>query len=334
MKLQGHIEKEGNLVQLLRCRTEDVPGLEAWLRNGVYKSHDTVNELIQLMYLQVLRKLLAEIRRAEWFAIIADETRDLSSAEQFAISLRWVDSDYNVYEDLIGMVEVESTTAENLSTTIKDTLLRSVLQLSQCREQAYDGASNMAGSLSGVAKRLQVDEPAAVFVHCLAHSLNLCLQDCGRQCSVVREALDLTSGLTTLIRASPKRLAIFKHLQEDLAPTAPGLKPLCPTRWTVRTGALESILKNYVVIRAELEQISRESCGEPSSNASGYLALMERFETFFGLQLSYLVFSATEQLSRTLQMHDINTQDTTMAASQAVSFLSRQRSHAAFSEFY
>ena len=114
------------------------------------------------------------------------------------------------------------------------------------------------------------------------------------------------------------RLAIFKHLQEDLAPTAPGLKPLCPTRWTVRTGALESILKNYVVIRAELEQIIRESCGEPSSNASGYLALMERFETFFCLQLSYLVFRATEQLSRTLQMHDINAQDTTMAASQAV----------------
>ena len=89
-----------------------------------------------------------------------------------------------------------------------------------------------------------------------------------------------------------------------------------------------------MVICAELEQISRESCGEPSSNASGYLALMERFETFFGLQLSYLVFSATEQLSRTLQMHDINTQDTTMAASQAVSFLFRQRSDAAFSEFY
>ena len=287
-----------------------------------------------MIYLQVLRTLLAEIWSAEWFATIADETRDLSGAEQFAISLRWVDTDYNVYEDLIGMVEVESTTAENLSSTIKDTLLRSVLQLSQCRRQAYDGASNMAGSLSGVAKRLQLDEPAALFVHCLAHSLNLCLQDCGRQCSVVREALDLTSGLITLIRASPKRLAIFKHLQEDLAPTAPGLKPLCPTRWTVRTGALESILKNYVVIRAELEQISRESCGEPSSNASGYLALMERFETFFGLQLSYLLFSATEQLSRILQMHDINAQDTTMAASQAVSFLFRQRSDAAFSEFY
>ena len=185
MATHGHIEEEGNLFQLLRCRAEDVPGLEAWLRDGAYKSHKTVNELIQLMYLQVLRKLLAEIRSGEWCAIIADETRDISGAEQFAISLRWVDTDYNIYEDLIGMVEVESTTAKNLSFTIKDTLLRSVLQLSQCHGQAYDGASNMAGSICGVAKRLHADEPAAIFVHCLAHSLNLCLQDCGCQCSAM-----------------------------------------------------------------------------------------------------------------------------------------------------
>ena len=101
----------------------------------------------------------------------------------------------------------------------------------------------------------------------------------------------------------------------------------------MRTGALDSILKNYVVIRAEMEHVSRECFGDPSSNASGYLALMEKFETF-GLQLSYLVFSAIEQLSRTLHMHDINAQDVSMASSQAVSFLSRQCSDAAFSEFY
>ena len=331
LAVRGHIE-EGNLFQLLKCRAEDVSGLEAWLKDGAYKSHDTVNELIQMMALQVLRKL-SEIWCAEWYALIADEIRDKSGSEQFAISLRWVDTDCNVYEDLIGLVEVESTTAESLSSTIKDTLLRSALQLSQCRGQAYDGASNMAGSISGVAKHIQEEEPRALFVHCLAHSLNLSLQDCGRQCSPVREALNLTSGLATLIRSSPKRLAIFRHLQEELAPNAPGLKPLCPTRWTVRTGALESILKNYGVIRTELEQISQETCGEASSNASGLLALMDRFETF-GLRLSHLVFSATEQLSRTLQMHDINAQEATMAASQAVSFLSRQRMETSFSSFY
>ena len=48
-------------------------------------------------------------------SIIADEIRDLSGAEQFAISLRWVDPGYNIFDDLIGMVDVESTTAEQLT---------------------------------------------------------------------------------------------------------------------------------------------------------------------------------------------------------------------------
>ena len=113
--IRGHKEEEGNLYQVLKCRGEDVPGLEAWLKKGDYRSHDIVNELVELMYMQLLRKLLAEVRAAEWYSIIADETRDLSGAEQFAISLRWVDPEYNIFEDLIRMVDVESTTAEQLT---------------------------------------------------------------------------------------------------------------------------------------------------------------------------------------------------------------------------
>ena len=48
-------------------------------------------------------------------SIIADEIRNLSGAEQFAISLRWVDPGYNIFDDLIGTVDVDSTTAEQLT---------------------------------------------------------------------------------------------------------------------------------------------------------------------------------------------------------------------------
>ena len=95
--------------------------------------------------------------------------------------------------------------------------------------------------------------PQALYVHCLAHSLNLCLQDCGCNCRTIRESLALTTELGNLIRASPKRLAQFRSLQHQLAPEAPHLKPLCLTRWTVRTGTIDSIIKNYDVIRQELD---------------------------------------------------------------------------------
>lgn len=93
------------------------------------------------------------------------------------VSMRRVDKNYGINEDLVGVVEVEMTDAATLTSTLKDVLLRCNLQLAQCRVQAYDGASNMAGHLSGVSTRITNEEPKTLYVHCLAYSLNLCLQD-------------------------------------------------------------------------------------------------------------------------------------------------------------
>ena len=44
----GHKEEEGNLVQLMDLRSEDVPGLKQWLEKHQYMSHQVVNEMITL----------------------------------------------------------------------------------------------------------------------------------------------------------------------------------------------------------------------------------------------------------------------------------------------
>ena len=148
-----------------------------------------------------------------------------------------------VYEDVIALAEVEQTDAATLTDVLKDALICSGLQLSKCRGQAYDGASNMSRHVSGVASRILKEEPKAHYVHCVAHSLNLCLQECGQKCACIRDALGVATELTTLIHASPNRPAQFRHLREQLSPGSPGLKPLCLTRWSVCTGSIDAILK-------------------------------------------------------------------------------------------
>ena len=119
------------------------------------------------------------------------------------------------------------------------------------------------------------------------------------------------------IQNSPKRLALFNNLKAELAPHNPTIKPLCPTRWTVRTPAINAIIKNYSVLLKELEAIQEEQHGEASSKAFGLLTLMEKFSTFFGLKLAYLVFVATEQLATTLQAKNVNAQICIRAACAA-----------------
>ena len=192
----------------------------------------------------------------------------------------------------------------------------------------------MSGHLSGVATRIQKEQPKAHYVHCVAHCLNLCLQDLGKKCACIRNALGIATELSNLIRASAKRLALFRQLRDQLCPGCPGLKPLCPTRWTVRTASIDAILKNYAVICEELTEIGTDSHGEASTRALGFLALMEKFSTFYGLKLAYLIFGASEQLSSTLQYKDINAQEASTAVSIALAFLQRQRCDFAFESFY
>ena len=78
-----HTEDERNLYQLQKCRSEDVTIIKDWLDNSNYKSPEIINELLQLMVI-LLRQLVNDICLAEWFSLIADETRDLSGKEQLS----------------------------------------------------------------------------------------------------------------------------------------------------------------------------------------------------------------------------------------------------------
>lgn len=91
-----------------------------------------------------------------------------------------------------------------MTAVIKDILIHCVLPLDNCRGQAYDGASNMMGHLTGVAKQIQSEYLAALRVHCFAHCLNLCLQDAAKKCKPIRAALDNVMELSQLIRYSPQ----------------------------------------------------------------------------------------------------------------------------------
>ena len=64
------------------------------------------------------------------------------------------------------------------------------------------------------------------------------------------------------------------------------------------------------------------------------MAMMEKFCAFFGLKLSFMVFSAMEELSKTLQSSTLNAQEATSAAANALKFLERQRSDDQFGTFY
>ena len=168
--------------------------------------------------------------------------------------LRWVDDDLSVREEFIGLYVVPSIEASTLVFVIKDTLLRMNLTLAKARGQCYDGASNMSGIRKGVAKLIRNEESRAIFTHCYGHSLNLAAGDTIKKCKTVKKALETTHEITKLVKYSPRRENLFHTIKGEMAPGTPGVRTLCPTRWTVRADSMQSIIQNYSVLQDLWEQ--------------------------------------------------------------------------------
>ena len=198
----------------------------------------------------LLHNLFSKIN---WLAVIADETREISNRK---LSIFWIDESYLIHEDFIGLVHVLQTTANSLTAAIKDTLVRCILPSSNCRGQAYEGASNIMDHLNGAATQILSSEPRAIKVYCFAHCLNLCLQDVTRNCQPIQAALDVAIEISHLIINSPERSLIFEQCKNEITPHCIGLCPLSPTRWT---SAIDAVLKNYPTLLEALEIINAES---------------------------------------------------------------------------
>ena len=62
LALRGHVEDEGNIIQLLKLREADVDGLSLWIKNANYLSHDIINEICQIISLSITRDVVKEVR--------------------------------------------------------------------------------------------------------------------------------------------------------------------------------------------------------------------------------------------------------------------------------
>ena len=84
--------------------------------------------------------------------------------------------------------------------TVKDILMRLNLTFEECCGQYYDGASNMAGSKSGVATKIMSEQPKALYCHCYGHSLNLACRDAIKNITLLENTLDTVYEITKLIK--------------------------------------------------------------------------------------------------------------------------------------
>ncbi len=179
---------------------------------------------------------------------------------------------------------MDSTDAASIAKSILRFLKDCNLDISNLRGQGYDGASVMAGKVSGISTRILQQQPRALYHHCRGHNLNLVISSSCKQVPEIRNLFDSLGALTWFLGASAKRKVILQQylLSEDISGLVTGddnlpedeqelsdtlirgsvskqVPKLCETRWSAHVATLSSVLAKYKAIYLALDDIASES---------------------------------------------------------------------------
>ncbi len=89
--------------------------------------------------------IATELQQAKYFFIIADSTPGMSHVDQLTFVFWFVSEKGKVFELFIGFELIHSHTGLSLAECVLKMVSDLGLDLSDCRGQAYDNASNMSG---------------------------------------------------------------------------------------------------------------------------------------------------------------------------------------------
>ena len=142
----------------------------------------------------------------------------------------------------------------------------------------------MSGSRGGVAFAFQKEEPRAIYTHCYGHALSLACSDAVKNFKIMKDALDTSYELIKLVKKSLCHDATLQKLKEQMPDDIPGIRVLCPIRWTVRAQALQSILANYEMLQMLWEEsLDFVKDTEMKSQIHGVSSCMRSFKFFWSI---------------------------------------------------
>ena len=217
-------------------------------------------------------------------------------------------------------------------------MLRTQISLDNCKGQCYEGASNMLGKKSGVAKQIRDIQPKAFATHCYCHSLSLSVKEATKESKMLSDTMDTSGKIVILVKYSPKRKQKLESIkvtyEEDEALNR--ITKFFTTRWTVRANCFRRIIDNYRFLYELWDECLKESGlnRDVKSKIIGCKSQMETFDLYFGLKLGKLLFSHRDKLSQTIQSGKMSAVSRKVLAMLTVETISDLRNSESFDALY
>lgn len=271
----------GNFLAILSLVANHDPVVAERIRSGPmnakYTHHSVQNALLGIMKDMILEQIKEELHEAEYFTILADESKDTSKKEQVVAAVRYCFNNA-IHEEFIGVAEAQSLDADGLSDTIIYQLRRVDANMKNCVGQGYDGASVVSGHLNGVQRKIPEKTGAemAYYVHCFCHRLNLVIVDVVNSVKCVANMIALFKQLHSFLSSSTVHVR-WEKLQENNGVKKMEIGKVSDTRWSCQAKQFNAVSKRIDIVYEVLQDvIDNDSNANRITEATGYMLQIDR----------------------------------------------------------
>lgn len=190
------------------------------------KAKAITNECLAKEQLESLQRIF--IKENFYYSIIIDETTDVSTKKCLAVIIRFFNKD-KVRDNFLGLIQVQSATAEALFHAVKELLIENNLSMKNILGFTADNAAVIMGQKSSVLTRFKALNKHIFAIGCVCHSLYLCSLKATTK--LPKSVEEFVRNLYNYFANSPKKIDNLEEYQKfcDLKP----YKMLRPsqTRW-------------------------------------------------------------------------------------------------------
>ncbi|CAI6366510.1 unnamed protein product [Macrosiphum euphorbiae] len=308
LALRGHDEKSstvsntGNFKELCTLfAMNDKEFSDFFNRKINYTSWIIQNSILEVCSNMTINTIISEIKYCGMYSIMCDEARSYKT-EQLSICVRYIiPNSYNVCERFIGFYDVSNGRgAEHISIEILSVLKKFGISDIPLVAQTYDGANVMSGSTSGVQTRIRDSHPEAIFIHCMAHKLNLVVTN---TCRTIKESNTFFNTLEAVYVhfSQPGKDKLLQDLQKSMQIKSLSISRLCETRWSCRLKNCKAVHNSFGVIVNILQNEINEDTNKEVAQAIGLLHMLKKMSFVLYLFIFEEILGIIDILSKKLQ---------------------------------
>lgn len=263
-----------------------------------YLSKTIYNEFITIMSSQVKEAIFQEVASTKFFSVIVDECKDVCNFEQLSLCLRYSIGSRPIERFVrIAHLSEGSYTAQDIVKEVEKLVTELVGFGCMLTGLGADGASVMSGEWAGVQALLKQNYPWLIYIHCVAHRLNLVVVKSLK--GTCKNILTLVDKLHSLF-SSAKTNDIFVQIQQQSKVKVMAMPERSETRWSSMFYVLDVLCTRYKEILMTLVKRAADT-DDPAIIAGGLYHKLASGEMILTCVVMKKALAITTNLSDLLQ---------------------------------